>query len=120
MENHKMIEKVNLLSVADNLPELSKYLTIGKLNDHVLNIVRVENRTLDFHVHDESDEMFYIIEGSMELEFEEGKIELCEGDFIIIPRGLVHRPVCKNLVKVLLIEKIGTLTGENTGGAFEK
>ncbi len=45
-------------------------------------------------------------------------VELKEGDFIIVPKGVKHRPVCNGLVKTLLIEKIGTLNKENTGGSY--
>jgi len=117
-DNKQKIEKVNLQYTATSFSELFKYLSVGKLNDHMLNIVQLENRTLDFHVHEQSDEMFYIIEGKMMIEFEDKIIDLEEGDFLIVPKGVVHRPMCKNLVKVLLIEKIGTLTKDNTGGTY--
>jgi mannose-6-phosphate isomerase-like protein (cupin superfamily) len=113
------IEKVNLKDTANSFTELFKYLQVGQLNDHMLNIITAENRTLDFHIHEESDEMFYIIEGKMQIEFSDKLIDLNQGDFIIVPKGVSHRPVCKNLVKALLIEKIGTLTKDNTGGTYE-
>ena len=77
-------------------------------------------RTLDFHVHELSDEMFYCIEGEFDIEFNDGLTHLCEGDFVIIPKGMRHRPICKSLVKCLLIEEKGTLTNENTGGTYYK
>lgn len=111
------IGKTNLKSAAGNIKELFEYRKLGQLNDHLLTIVGVKDRTLEFHTHDESDEMFYIIEGKMQLEFIDGTIDLDEGDFIIVPKGVSHRPVCRSLVKVLLIEKAGTLTAQNTGGS---
>ncbi len=109
-----MITKVNLKDKANSLDSLFTYLKVGKLNNHMLNVLQAENRTLDFHVHNNSDEMFYCIEG----EFEDGLAHLCEGDFIIIPKGIRHRPVCKSLVKCLLIEVEGTLNKSNTGGSY--
>lgn len=76
------------------------------LNNHMLNVLQAENRTLDFHIYEKSDEMFYCIEGEFDIEFEDGLTHLCEGDFIIIPKGTKHRPVCKALVKCLLIEVV--------------
>ena len=111
-----MVEKINLKEKVDSLPELFTYLEIGKLNDHILTVLQAENRTLDFHVHELSDEMFYCIEGEFDIEFEDGITHLCEGDFLIVPKGVSHRPVCKTLVKCLLIEIEGTLTKMNTGG----
>jgi len=43
-----------------------------------------------------------------------------QGDIIIIPKGIRHRPVCKSLVRCLLIELDGTLNNENTGGTYKK
>jgi len=112
-------EKVNLQTSANSFSELFKYLKLGQLNDHMLNIVQAKDRTLDFHTHEESDEMFYIIEGKMQIEFKDNIVDLNEGDFIIVPKGVMHRPVCKELVKALLIEKTGTLTKDNTGGTYQ-
>ncbi len=116
----KDIEKINLSSACDSITELFKYLKVGELNDHMLNIILAENRTLDFHIHEDSDEMFYVIEGRMQIEFEEKIVDLEAGDFIIVPKGVKHRPVCKTKVKSLLIEKKGNLTRENTGGSYEE
>jgi len=113
-----MIKKMNLKEQADSIPELFSYLEVGRLNNHVLNVLRAKNRTLDFHVHNESDEMFYCIEGEFDIELKDGLTHLTEGDFIIVPKGILHRPVCKGLVKCLLIEMEGTLAKENTGGCI--
>ena len=113
-----MNKKVNLIEQANSVSRLFSHLKVGQLNDHMLNVLQAENRTLDSHVHNHSDEMFYCIEGEFDIEFSDGMIHLCEGDFIIIPKGTSHRPVCKRLVKCLLIEVEGTLTKENTGGTY--
>lgn len=99
-----VVNKINLKDEVNSVGGLFQYKRIGTLNSHMLNVLQAEDRTLDFHVHENSDEMFYCI----------------EGDFIIIPKGTKHRPVCKELVKCLLIETEGTLNKENTGGAYLK
>jgi len=113
-------EIINLQASANSLSELFKYLKVGQLNDHMLNIIQAKDRTLDFHTHEESDEMFYIIEGKMQIEFKDKIADLNQGDFIIVPKGVMHRPVCRELVKALLIEKTGTLTKGNTGGTYQE
>jgi len=114
-----MLEKVNLKQKVDSIDKLFTYLKVGKINNHMLNVLQAENRILDFHIHENSDEMFYVIEGNFEIELNDGVVALNEGDFIIIPKGVSHRPVCKSLVKCLLIEIDGTLNKDNTGGAYE-
>ena len=115
-----MLEKINLKEQVNSVTELFEYLKVGQLNNHALNVLQAENRILDFHIHENSDEMFYCIEGEFDIEFDNKIIHLCEGDFIIVPKGILHRPICEKLVKCLLIETEGTLTKENTGGTYGK
>jgi mannose-6-phosphate isomerase-like protein (cupin superfamily) len=79
-----MIEKVNLKGKVNSATKLFEYLKIGQLNNHMLNVLQAENRVLDFRVHDQSDELFYCIEGAFDMEFEDGLTHLCEGDFVIV------------------------------------
>lgn len=115
-----MLNKFNLKDEVNSITELFSYRKLAQLNNNTLTVLKAENRTLDFHVHDKSDELFYCIEGEFDIEVDDGKIHLSEGDFIIIPKGVRHRPICKKLVKCLLIETEGTLTNDNTGGTFSK
>lgn len=113
------MKPINLLNELNSLEELYVYKKIGKLNSHVVSVVQVENRTLDFHVHEHSDELFYVIEGAFELETEEGLIPVKQGEFIIVPKGTFHRPVVKALTKFLMIELEGTLNKQNSGDKYE-
>ena len=115
-----MISKINLKNEANSINQLFEYKEICKLNNHMFNVLKVENRTLDFHYHDSSDELFYCIEGQFDIEFEDGKTHLCEGDLIVIPKGVLHIPVVTSLVKCLLVELDGTLDSSNTGGTYKK
>jgi len=115
-----MIEQINLLEKVNSVGRLFQYLEVGRLNGNILNVLQAENRTLDFHIHEHSDELFYVIEGSFELELEDGLVSLKQGDLIIVPKGTRHRPVCKSLVKCLLIELDGTLNEGNTGGEYKR
>jgi mannose-6-phosphate isomerase-like protein (cupin superfamily) len=83
-----------------------------------LNVLNAENRTLEFHIHENSDELFYVIEGTFDIELENKIIKMEKRDLIIIPKGIKHRPICRSLVKCLLIELEGTLNKENTGGKY--
>lgn len=114
-----MLTKVNLKDAADKIGKLYVYDKVAKFNGHTLSVVNVENRTLDFHVHEKSDELFYVIEGSFSLETEEGLTKVNEGEFIIVPKGTKHRPVVTSLSKFLMMELDGTLNKENSGDAYE-
>ncbi len=114
-----MIQKVNLKESVNAINDLFLYKRVGTLNNHMLNVLQAEHRTLDFHIQENSDELFYCIEGEFDMEFEDGTTHLCEGDFITIPKGTKHRPICNTLVKCLLMEVEGTLNPENTGGTYQ-
>jgi len=85
----------------------------------MLNTIQAENRTLNFHIHKESDETLYTIEGKTQIEFSGKLVDLNQGDFIIATKGVRDRPACKDLVKALPIEKKRTLTKNNTVGTYE-
>lgn len=114
-----MLKVVNLMEEVNAVEQLYVYQKIGFLNSHMLSVVQVANRTLDFHVHEESDELFYVLEGQFHLETEEGLHFVKAGEFIIVPKGTLHRPVVTDLTKFLMIELCGTLNKENSGDLYE-
>lgn len=114
------MEPINLHKKALAIADLFQYELIAKMNNHHFTLVRVKERTLDFHCHPDSDEVFFIVDGKMKLEFREKIIELKTGDLCVVPKGTDHRPICTTEVSCLLIEKEGTLTAENTGGTYKK
>lgn len=114
------MESVNLLRQVNELEQLYVYKKVGVLNSHVLSVVQVENRTLDFHIHEDSDELFYVISGRFELETEEDSYRVNTGEFIIVPRGVKHRPIVTELTKFLMMELEGTLNKENSGDLYEE
>lgn len=114
-----MLDKINLLAEANKVNQLYVYEKVGRLNGHTLSVVNVENRTLDFHVHEDSDELFYVLEGSFQLETKDGLTRVDEGECIIVPKGVLHRPVVKSLTRFLMIELEGTLNKENSGDLYE-
>ncbi len=112
------MDTVNVLKEVNDLERLYVYKKIGVFNHHVLSVVQVADRTLDFHVHETSDELFYVLEGGFDLETEDHKIKVNTGEFIIVPKGVLHRPVVTTLTKFLMIELAGTLTKENSGELY--
>ena len=114
-----MLKKVNLKDEVNSVDGLYIYKKIGFLNGHVLSAVQVENRTLDFHVHEHSDELFWVLEGAFALETEGGLLPVSQGEFAIVPKGTLHRPVVTTLCKFLMAELDGTLNKQNSGDLYE-
>jgi len=113
------MEAINLLAEASKIQNPFEYLTIAKMNGHNFTLIKAKDRTLDFHTHDDSDEVFYIVEGRMKLEFRDRIVDLNTGEMCVVPKGTEHRPVCETQVTAMLIEIAGTLTPDNTGGTYK-
>ena len=77
---------INLKEEGSKIPNLYQYEVIAKMNGHNFTIVRVKDRTLEFHIHPDSDEVFFIVNGKMKLEFRDKTVELDTGEMCVVPR----------------------------------
>jgi len=84
---------------------------IGELNGQHVKLVKFKGEFI-WHKHDNEDEMFYVLKGKFVMEFRDKNIELSENEFLIVPKGIEHRPVAEKEVSVMLFEPAATL---NTG-----
>ena len=69
-------------------------------------------RKFILHAHDETDELFFVIDGNMKMEIEDNIYPVNPGELIVVPKGKIHRPICDETCTVMLMEPKGTL---NTG-----
>ncbi|KQS47533.1 MULTISPECIES: cupin domain-containing protein [Flavobacterium] len=86
---------------------------VGELNGQHVKLVKFQGEFV-WHKHDNEDEMFLVVKGQFNMEFRDKTVELKENEFLIVPRGVEHRPVAPQEVSVLLFEPASTL---NTGDA---
>src|SRR6516225_11902268 len=84
---------------------------VGELNGQHVKLVKFQGEFV-WHKHDREDELFLVIKGRFRMEYRDRHVWLEEGEFLIVPRGVEHRPVAQEEVHVLLFEPGGTL---NTG-----
>lgn len=85
--------------------------TVGALNGQLVKLAKFKGEFV-WHKHDGEDEMFLVISGILKIEFRDKVVELKPNEFIIVPRGVEHRPVAESEVSVMLFEPNTTL---NTG-----
>ncbi|PBB16886.1 cupin domain-containing protein [Mesorhizobium sp. WSM4313] len=106
--------KINLVEAADRtITKVFDPHIAGDVNDAQAKVAKF-GEVFDWHAHDE-DEAFLVLRGRIAIDFRDGPVELGEGDFIVVPRGVEHRP--RSLTKepvVLMFEPATTL---NTGNA---
>ena len=105
------MEKVNL---TDKLSQFSDHFNpriAGELNGQQVKLVKFKGPFM-WHFHEQEDEMFLVVRGSFIMEFRDREVIVKEGEFIIVPRGVEHRPNAPEEVEVMLFEPASTL---NTG-----
>jgi mannose-6-phosphate isomerase-like protein (cupin superfamily) len=76
---------------------------VAELNGQQVKLVKFQGEFV-WHHHAEEDEMFLVVKGRFRMEFRDRHAELCAGQFIVVPRGVEHRPVAESEVEVLLFE----------------
>jgi len=104
--------KVNLAEKFDQFSEHFAPKIIARYNDNEVRLVKAEGE-LVWHKHDETDELFLILDGEFDMEFRDRVVTLRPGELLIVPRGAEHRPAARRgEVKLLLIDPNGT---PNTG-----
>ena len=80
---------------------------IGELDDSYLKIAKLKGEFV-WHDHELEDELFFIVKGSMQLEFDDQLMQLNEGDFYVVPKATMHKPYAEEECWVMLIEKKST------------
>ncbi len=85
--------------------------TVVQFNGHDVMVVKAKGEFV-WHAHDDSDDLFLVLSGSLRIELRDGDVVLGPGELFVVPRGVEHRPVADEEVHVLLIEPAGT---PNTG-----
>lgn len=105
------MEKVNLREKFALFSDHWRPRIAGELNGQQVKLVKFAG-AFEWHHHVDEDEMFLVIEGEFVMEFRDRNVELKKGEFLIVPRGVEHRPVAEREVQVMLLEPAGTV---NTG-----
>jgi mannose-6-phosphate isomerase-like protein (cupin superfamily) len=105
------VEKVNLAQKFTLFNEYWVPYIVGELNDSYVKVDKLKGEFV-WHKHESEDELFLVKKGKLLIKFREKDVWLDEGEFIIIPKGVEHKPVADEEVHVVLIEPKSTL---NTG-----
>lgn len=110
------MEVVSLEKALTEIEDFWSPVIIGELNDQVVKAVKLKGEFI-MHHHDHEDEMFMVLKGSLKIEFSKETKIVNEGEFIVIPRGVPHKPVAEDVVHALLFEPSSTV---NTGNVVNE
>jgi len=109
------MEKINL---KDKLSMFSDHWSpkiITEMNDYQIKLVKIKGDFV-WHNHEDTDELFFVIKGKMNIEFKDKTIELNEGEMYVVPKGVEHKPYAENECEVMLVEPRGVVNTGNTKG----
>ena len=105
------IRSVNLAEAFASFSEHWKPRIAGAVNQTHIKLVKLRGEFV-WHHHDQEDELFLVVKGRFRMEFRDRHVWVEEGEFLIVPRGVEHRPVAEEEAHVLLFEPAST---SNTG-----
>ena len=119
-----MIEKVNLSEKFALFAEHWSPKIVGEVNDSLVKLVKFRGDFV-WHRHETEDEMFFVVKGSITIRLRDGDVRLGEGEFVIIPRGVEHKPYAEEEAHVLLFEpktvlNTGDVVNERTRPVLER
>lgn len=98
--------------VAAALTELWSPRVVGEIDDAYVKVAKVQG-SLTWHAHENEDELFFVLRGTLRIEMEGGTVVLNEGDLFIVPKGVRHNPIAEEECHLMLVERKSTLhTGD--------
>jgi mannose-6-phosphate isomerase-like protein (cupin superfamily) len=118
------VETVNLSEKFDNFSDYFHPRVIGDLNDSQVKAVKLKGEFI-FHHHDNEDELFLVVKGTLRMKFRDREALIGPGEFLIVPKGVEHCPVADEEVHLVLIEpkstlNTGNITNERTVAQLER
>ena len=106
-----MLQKVVIAQKLTQFSELWSPRIVGEVNDFQVKLAKLHGE-FAWHQHEQEDELFLVIAGRLTIQLRDGEVVLDPGEFLIVPRGVEHRPVAQEECSVMLFEPASTL---NTG-----
>jgi mannose-6-phosphate isomerase-like protein (cupin superfamily) len=110
----RRIESSRPIDLAEKLASFTERWqprTVAEFNGHDVMVVKAQGEFV-WHKHDETDDLFLVLRGELEIQLRDRSVTLRAGDLFIVPKGVEHRPVAREEVHLLIIEPSGT---PNTG-----
>lgn len=109
------IAVVNFEAKFAKIGQLHVYKLVAQMNDYHFKLVKIK-REFIWHSHPETDEVFMVMDGKMQIELRDETLYLKKGEMVVIPKGVDHKPSSSAECKIVLIEPIGTRNTGNAGG----
>ncbi|HEX3739348.1 MAG TPA: cupin domain-containing protein [Terriglobales bacterium] len=112
-----LLDKINLAEKFARITEYWKPYIAGELNGQLVKLDKLKGEFV-WHHHENEDEMFLVVKGRFRIEFRDKTVWLEEGEFIVVPRGVEHKPVADEEAWIVLFEPASTLNTGNVDNEF--
>ena len=120
MLESEIMEKINIKSKLKTFSDLWSPKVIAEMNDYQFKLVKIKDDFI-WHSHEDTDEVFIVLEGSMHIEFNDETVKLSEGELLVVPKGTKHRPFAHEEATIMLVEPRGVInTGETNSDLTAK
>ena len=106
---------INLTKSFSRFSDLWTPKIIAGMNDYHFKLVRIQGEFV-WHKHDDTDEVFIVLDGEMSILFLDGAVFLGKGDMFVVPKGIEHKPSAETECRVMLVEPAGTVNTGSAGG----
>ena len=96
---------MQIINIKEKLAQINDHWNprvVAELNGQHIRLVKIIGDEFDYHTHDDEDEMFLVIEGVLKLDFKDKVVNVNEGEFVIVSKGVLHRPVAKSEVHLMM------------------
>lgn len=106
------------INLAEKLTLFSEHWSprvVAEMNDYQFKLAKLEGEFI-WHNHEDTDEVFIVVKGSMQIEMEEETIHLSEGEMYVVPKGVMHKPFAETECHVMLVEPRGVVNTGDAGG----
>ena len=110
------MKKINFKNKFEKFSEHWSPKVIAELNDYQFKLVKIKDDFV-WHNHEDTDEAFILIKGKISIEFEDRTEDIDEGEMIIVPKGVNHKPYAKDEAEIMIVEPKGVI---NTGDVNDK
>ena len=110
------MEKVNLDQKFAQFSDYWSPKVVGELNGQHIRLVKLQGEFV-WHHHENEDELFLVLKGQLTMQFRDREVMINPGEFIIVPKGVEHKPIAAEEVHVMLLEPASTL---NTGDVMNE
>ena len=107
--------KINLKEKLSKFTDHWSPKVIAQMNSYQFKLVKVKGE-FTWHSHEDTDEVFIVIEGSMSIKMKDQTINLSEGEMYVVPKGVEHKPYAEHECKVMVVEPEGVVNTGDAGG----